>query len=58
MADEKKSGSAPAKGGGKPQGGGGKSGGRKEGGDRKSMLPKGVHAGKELPVPPPRLHIA
>ena len=57
MAEEKKAGAAPAKGGGKPQGGGGKSG-RKEGGDRKSMLPKGVHAGKELPVPPPRLRIA
>jgi large subunit ribosomal protein L5 len=54
MAEEKKS-SAPAKGGGKPQGG--KGGGRKDGGDRKSMLPKGVHAGKELPVPPPRLRI-
>jgi large subunit ribosomal protein L5 len=57
MAEEKKSGAAPAKGGGKPQGGGGKSGGRKDA-DRKSMLPKGVHAGKELPVPPPRLRIA
>jgi large subunit ribosomal protein L5 len=57
MAEEKKAGAAPAKGGAKPQGGGGKSG-RKEGGDRKSMLPKGVHAGKELPVPPPRLRIA
>ena len=57
MAEEKKAGAAPAKGGGKPQGGGGK-GGRKDGGDRKSMLPKGAHAGKELPVPPPRLRIA
>ena len=57
MAEEKKAGAAPAKGGGKPQGGGGKSGGRKDA-DRKSMLPKGVHAGKELPVPPPRLRIA
>lgn len=55
MAEEKKAG-APAKGGGKPQGG--KSGARKDGGDRKSMLPKGAHAGKELPVPPPRLHVA
>ena len=56
MAEEKKAGAAPAKGGGKPQSGGSKSG-RKDG-DRKSMLPKGVHAGKELPVPPPRLRIA
>ena len=56
MAEEKKAGAAPAKGGAKPQSGGGKSG-RKDG-DRKSMLPKGVHAGKELPVPPPRLRIA
>jgi len=62
MAEEKKTGAAPAKGGGKPQGGGSKGGGSKgggsKGGDRKSMLPKGVHAGKELPVPPPRLRIA
>lgn len=57
MAEEKKAGAAPAKGGGKPQGGGGKSG-RKDSGDRKSMLPKGAHAGKELPVPPPRLRFA
>ncbi len=57
MAEEKKAGAAPAKGGAKPQGGGGKSG-RKDAGDRKSMLPKGAHAGKELPVPPPRLRIA
>src|SRR5574341_2408591 len=59
MAEEKKP-AAPAKGGGgggKPQGAKG-GGGRKDGGDRKSMLPKGVHAGKELPVPPPRLRIA
>jgi large subunit ribosomal protein L5 len=44
--------------GARPQGGGapgGKSQARKDGGDRKSMIPKGAHAGKELPVPPPRL---
>ncbi len=57
MAEDKKAGAAPAKGGAKPQSGGGKSG-RKDSGDRKSMLPKGTHAGKELPVPPPRLRIA
>ncbi len=41
-----------AKGGGTPKGaaaGGGK------GGDRKSMLPKGPHAGAKIPAPPPRL---
>ena len=53
---EKKPGAAPAKGGGKGAGAGAKGGGgRKEGGDRKSMISKGVHAGKELAVPPPRL---
>jgi large subunit ribosomal protein L5 len=50
---EKKPGGAPAKGGGAPKGGGGK--GKKGDGERKSMLAKGQHAGKELPVPPPRL---
>ena len=40
--EEKKSGAAPAKSGGK-------------GGERKSMLTKGPHAGRDRPVPPPRL---
>jgi large subunit ribosomal protein L5 len=41
--------------------GGGKGGGAPKAakserqGDRKSMLPKGAHAGRDLPVPPPRL---
>ena len=43
MATKDKKGGAPA----------GKAGGGK--GDRKSMLPKGPHAGASLPVPPPRL---
>lgn len=38
-------------GGGTPKGGAQSS----RGGDRKSMLPKGPHAGAKLPVPPPRL---
>jgi large subunit ribosomal protein L5 len=44
-------GGGAAKGGGQPKqqkGGGG-------GGERKSMLAKGPHAGRDLPVPPPRL---
>ncbi len=45
MAKDDKKGSA--------KGSSGKGGGRE--GDRKSMLPKGSHAGRELPVPPPRL---
>jgi hypothetical protein len=28
---------------------------QQKGGERKSMLPKGEHPGKDLPVPPPRL---
>jgi large subunit ribosomal protein L5 len=58
MAKDDKKGAAPAKGGGTPKGskgGGGKGAGGKGGGERKSMLAKGPHAGKELPVPPPRL---
>ena len=39
-------------GGGTPKSGGG--GGK---GDRKSMLPKGPHAGAKMPVPAPRLHV-
>jgi large subunit ribosomal protein L5 len=31
-------------------------GGKKGGDSGKSMLPKGPHAGRNLPVPPPRLH--
>ena len=49
MATKEKKGAAPA---GKASGG--KSSGGK-GGDRKSMLPKGPHAGAKLPVPAPRL---
>jgi large subunit ribosomal protein L5 len=40
------------KGGGTPASGKGKGG---KGGDRQSMLAKGPHAGRDLPVPPPRL---
>jgi large subunit ribosomal protein L5 len=46
-------GGGASKGGGTPKGAA--SGGGKGGGDRKSMLPKGPHAGAKLPVPPPRL---
>ncbi len=48
--------SAPKGGGpkaGAPKGGGGRA--RSDGGDRKSMLAKGPHPGRDLPVPPPRL---
>ncbi len=52
----------PAKGGGgggsKGQASGSKAQGRKDSGERKSQLAKGAHAGKELPAPPPRLHVA
>jgi large subunit ribosomal protein L5 len=55
--DDKKA--AAAKGGGAAKGGAPKGGGapkaQKGGGDRKSMLPKGDHPGRDLPVPPPRL---
>ncbi len=47
--DNKKSGGAPKSGGGQPKA---QKGG---GGERKSMLAKGPHAGRDLPVPPPRL---
>lgn len=56
MATKEKKGAAPAGKGG--AGASGKSGGKQQGGkggERKSMLPKGPHAGAELPVPPPRL---
>lgn len=67
MATKEKKGAA--KGGGKPAKGGAskggapkegaskasKSGGKGSGGDRKSMLPKGPHAGASLPTPVPRL---
>jgi large subunit ribosomal protein L5 len=46
--DDKKGGSA--KGGSAPKAAKGE-----RQGDRKSMLPKGAHAGRDLPVPPPRL---
>jgi large subunit ribosomal protein L5 len=52
MATKEKKGAATAGKGGKS---GGSSGGGK-GGERKSMLPKGPHAGAKLPVPVPRLH--
>jgi large subunit ribosomal protein L5 len=53
--DDKKSGGA-SKGGGAPKGGGTPKA-QKGGGDRerKSMLNRGPHSGKDLPVPPPRL---
>jgi len=44
----------PAAAGGAPKGGGAPKQ-QKGGGERKSMLPKGAHAGRDLPVPPPRL---
>lgn len=62
---EKKGGASAGKGGAKPPAG--KSGGKPpagktpatkstgKSGERKSMLPKGPHAGASLPVPPPRL---
>lgn len=56
MATKEKKGAAPAGKGG--AGASGKSGGKQsggKGGDRKSMLPKGPHAGAGLPVPAPRL---
>lgn len=49
MATKEKKGGAPA-----GKGGAGKASGGK-GSDRKSMLPKGPHAGAGLPVPAPRL---
>ena len=51
--DDKKSAGA-AKGGGAPKGGAAPKQ-QKGGGERKSMLPKGEHPGRDLPVPPPRL---
>jgi large subunit ribosomal protein L5 len=39
----------------KAPGGGGKSGRARGDGERKSMLGKGPHPGRDLPVPPPRL---
>jgi large subunit ribosomal protein L5 len=39
----------------KPSGGGAPKQQAKGGGERKSMLPKGAHPGRDLPVPPPRL---
>jgi large subunit ribosomal protein L5 len=55
---KKPAGDAPAKSGGGGGGGAaGGEGGKKRGrdGDKKSMLAKGPHPGRELPVPPPRL---
>lgn len=43
------------KGGGGAAGGGGGGGKGKREGERKSMLAKGPHPGRDLPVPPPRL---
>ena len=55
--DDKKP--AAAKGGGAPKGGAPKGGSQpkaqKGGGERKSMLSKTPHPGRDLPVPPPRL---
>ena len=42
-------------GGGAPKGGGTPKAQKGGSGERKSMLPKGDHAGRDLPVPPPRL---
>jgi large subunit ribosomal protein L5 len=55
MAKEegKKADKKPA--GGAPKGGGAPKAQKGGGGDRKSMLPKGEHPGRDLPVPPPRL---
>jgi large subunit ribosomal protein L5 len=52
--DDKKPAGGGAKGGGAAKGGGTPKA-QKGGGDRKSMLPKGDHPGRDLPVPPPRL---
>jgi large subunit ribosomal protein L5 len=49
---EKKESGGGAKAGGAKTGGGGGGG---KAGERKSMLPKGPHAGAKIPVPPPRL---
>ena len=46
--EKKPAASGAPKGGGQPKQ-------QKGGGERKSMLPKGAHAGRDLPVPPPRL---
>lgn len=55
MATKEKKGAAPAgKGGAGASGKSSKQSGGK-GGERKSMLPKGPHAGAKLPVPAPRL---
>jgi large subunit ribosomal protein L5 len=48
------SGGAPAKTGGAPKGGGAPKAQKREG-ERKSMISKTPHAGRDLPVPPPRL---
>jgi large subunit ribosomal protein L5 len=53
--DEKKGGGGAApKSGGAPKGGG-QPKAQKGGGERKSMISKTPHAGRDLPVPPPRL---
>ena len=57
--EEKKKDDKKAGGGGAPKGGAPKGGGtpkaQKGGGERKSMISKTPHAGRDLPVPPPRL---
>jgi large subunit ribosomal protein L5 len=53
--EEKKPAGGGAKGGSAPKGGGTPKAQKGGGGERKSMLPKGDHPGRDLPVPPPRL---
>jgi large subunit ribosomal protein L5 len=61
MADKEKDAKEPKKekkpaGDAQPKGGGGGGGGgKKRGDDRKSILSKAPHPGRDLPVPPPRL---
>src|SRR5687768_7290423 len=52
--EDKKPAGGAAKGGGAPKGGG-QPKAQKGGGERKSMISKAPHPGKDLPVPPPRL---
>ena len=52
--DEKKSGGGATKPGGPPKGGAAPKA-QKGGGERKSMISKTPHVGRDLPVPPPRL---
>jgi large subunit ribosomal protein L5 len=52
--EKRPAGDAAPKAAGGGKGGGGKGGGKRDG-EKKSMLARGPHPGRELPVPPPRL---